>query len=247
MELNINTDAVVRHTARLEQLHRSALPVAIRGALNGAAYDVKKVTMPKASDIFTHRSPTFFKATSKVNPAKGFNIRSMASMVGFLPQAGAKESGGATKDLQQQEDGGRIGHRAFIPLRKARAGSSNNRRVRANVRLAAIRSKIIDSKTSKAKTKAGQFFSSAMLAGKGGFVIGNLRNSAGNKTLLQINSVHRENGRTYVNSTPIYSVKSGRSVQPKATHFMRKASLISAGKMEIYYIAEAEKQIARLK
>src|ERR1035437_10094141 len=108
MFLNINSDKVVMHTATLERLHKSALPVAIRRALNSAAYDVKTDTMPLEADIFIHRSPTFFKATSKVAPATGFNIQSMKSTVGFIPSAGAKESGGATKDLAEQEDSGFI-------------------------------------------------------------------------------------------------------------------------------------------
>ncbi len=247
MVLNINSDAVIRHTATLERLHRSALPVAIRSALNSAAFDVKTKTMPIASNVFVHRSPTFFPATSKVNPAKGFNINEMAAIVGFLPSSGAKEKGGATKNLEQQEHGGQIQHRAFIPLKQARSGGNYNRNVSAKNRLAEMKAKgIIDTKTSMAKTKAGKFFSSAFLAGKGGLVIGTDRHK-GLRMLMRINSIHREGGRTFINSTPLYSVKSGRAVKVKTTKFMQKASLESAKKMEQFYMMAAEKQIARLK
>jgi|GEM_PF-1257423 len=245
--IDINSNAVVRHTARLERMHRSALPIAVRGSLNSAAFDVKKDTMPMEAKVFIHRAPTFFKATSKVNPAKGFDIRTMQSMVGFLPQSGSpKEKGGATEDLQQQEHSGTIGHRAFIPLKQARAGGSWNRRVTNKNRMSAINDKIVDSKNSAGRTKAAKFFSSAKHAGKGGLVIGNKTNGKGNKLLLRINSITRSGGRTIVNSTPLYSVKGKRAVKIKQTKFMEKASLLSAAKVEKYYIIEAQKQIAKL-
>lgn len=258
MQLNINSSAVVVFTNKLEKLHKSALPVATREALNTAAFDVKKNTMPKEAKVFTQRNPTFFKSTSKVQPAKGFDIKSMKSIVGFMPQSGAKESGGATEDLKQQEDSGTIGHRSFIPLAGARAGGNYNRRVSNKMRLAVIKSKIVDAKKSKARTKAGQFFSSAWHAGKGGIVIGN-KMSNGSRMLLRINSVTRikktvttKAGKTYtagntvVNSTPIYSLKKNRVVKIKQTKFMQKASLESQKIIEQAYITAAEKQIQRL-
>jgi len=263
MFLNINADAVVVHTAKLETMHRSALPVAVRQALNNAAFDVKQNTMPKESDVFVHRSPTFFKATSRVEAAKGFDINTMRAVVGFLPPGGAKESGGATKDLEQQEYGGTIGHRAFIPLAKARTGSSYQRRVKSDLRLAAIQKEIIDSRNSNlhgVKNDKERFLLTAISVGKGGFVIGTGKNAKGNRMLYRINSVHRlknsstakdgkkyESGNTVVNSTAIYSVKSKREVKPKATHFMQKASNKSANKLDNYFIAAAKKQIAKLK
>lgn len=246
MVLNINSDAVVAMTNTLEKLHRSALPSAIRETLNKTALDVKKRTMPEsAKKTFTERSPTFFKATSKVQFAKGFDVKTMQSIVGFMPQSGAKESGGATEDLKQQEDSGTIGHRAFIPTDKARAGNSHNRRVSNKNRLAAIRKQIKDTKNSKAKTAAGRFFSTAMFAGKGGLVIGSKMNK-GSRLLLRINSIVRRGGKTVINSTPLYSVKGNRAVKIKQTKFMEKASYKSAKLIERIYIVEAEKQIKRL-
>lgn len=237
----------MQHTARLEKLHRSALPVAIRSALNAAAFNVKQKTMlAEAKKSFVERAPTFFKATSKVQPAKGFDIKTMGAIVGFMPQSGAKESGGATKDLEQQENAGFIGHRAFIPLKQARSGNSWNRKVTNKNRLSAIKAAIKDTKNSNAKTEAGKFFSTAMHAGKDGLVIGTKKFKNG-RMLLRINSIHRVGGKTFVNSTPIYSVKKNRAVKIKQTKFMEKASLQSAKLIESLYIIEAEKQIARLK
>ncbi|MBL4809315.1 MAG: hypothetical protein JKY43_04565, partial [Phycisphaerales bacterium] len=46
VEFNVNTDAVVSLTNKLEKLHKSAFPVAVRGTLNSAAFDVKQKSMP---------------------------------------------------------------------------------------------------------------------------------------------------------------------------------------------------------
>lgn len=241
--LNINSDAIVAHTARIEQIGKSALPVAVRGALNRAAFDVKTDTMPKSAKRFTQRSPTFFKSQSKVKPAQGFDIKTMQSEVGFIPASGAKESGGATEDLEQQEHGGKIGHRAFVPLKAARAGSSYNRRVSNKNRMAALRSKIKDAKKSGAATDKGKWFSSAIHAGVGGVVISNTNP----RQLRRINKIMRKGGNTIIGSTAIYSVEKNRKVKIKATNFMRKASNESAAKVERYFIEEANKQIAKVK
>lgn len=241
--LNIDSSAVARHTEQLRQLHRSALPVAIRGSLSKAAMNVKQDTMPKSSNIFIKRNPTFFKSTSNVDFAKGFDVNTMRATVGFMPQSGAKETGGATTDLQQQEQRGKIGHRSFIPLASARTGNAWSKNVKAAMRTKAIMSKIVDSKDINAKTKKGQFMASARHAGKGGFLIGNNLSKNGNKLLWFIKSVDKNK----VKAIPIYSVRSHRNVAVKATNFMRNASLKSSLRIEQYFIQEAEKQIAKYK
>lgn len=242
--LDINSDAIVAHTARLERISRSALPVTVRQTLSSAAFDVKQVTMPATSAKFTHRSPTFFKSNSKVAPAKGFDISTMQSTVGFIPStSGSKEAGGATEDLQEQDTGGNIAHRAFIPLKSARSGGNWNKNVKAALRMAAIKSKIIDSNKSTANNDAGKFYSSAKFAGAGGFVIGNKVSRHGNRLLWLIKSV----GGGKFKGVPIYSVKGHRNVHIKPTLFMRKASITSAEKMNKYFIINAERQIAKVR
>lgn len=254
IHLNIGADAVLKHTVRLERIHRSALPVAVRQSLNRAAFDVKTNTMPKEAKRFIQRSPTFFRATSKVAPAQGFDIRTMVATVGFMPQSGIKESGSATENLEQQENAGQIEHRAFIPLAAARAGGSWRRRVVAKRTLAYINSRqsvgaqrsIVDALHSTSKNKKVRFIRAALAAGKGGFVLGTEKRNGARK-LLAINSIKRVGRNLEINSTAIYNVKAKRKVNVKSTKFMRKASLYSAKSIEKYYGEEAKKQIAKLK
>jgi hypothetical protein len=243
--IDINSDALVKHTARLERLHRSALPVAVRNTLSRAAFDVKKETMPaSAKRSFVERKATFFKANSKVTPAQGFNIASMQAVVGFVPK-GAPDH--AVEDLEQQEGGGTIEGRSYIPLPQARVSKSWRKNVRSNARISDIKSRVIDARKAKGRNAKERFIKSAVHAGKGGFVLGDRRTAGGNRILFQVRGIHREKGKMLIKSIPLFALKSGRKVEPKATHFMRQASYRSAAKMNQYFIEEAQKQINRIR
>ena len=239
LQLTINSNAVVAHASRLERMSRSALPVAVRQTLNSAAFDVKKTTMPAmAGKTFVKRKPNFFKANSKVDQAKGFEVNNMEATVGFTGKDQAVE------DLEQQERGGKIGGRAFIPLKQARVGSSWNKNVKAANRISDIKSRVIESKNAKGKNDKTRFVKSAIHAGKGGYVIGN-NVKGGNKFLFQIKGLKKVNRKTVVKAVPLFAVKKNRSVSPPATHFMRKASEQSADKMTVLFKNHAEKLINR--
>lgn len=242
--ININADAVVAHTNRLEKMHRSALPSAVRGALNGAAFDVKKNTMPKsAADAFENRSPNFFKANSRVEMARGFDIRSMKATVGFTESGLSGSNNYAVKDLEQQEYGGTIKRRALIPTDTARGGS-NNKLVRPANRLSNINNVVVASRA-RGKSDREKFVKAAVFAGRGGYVMGEFR---GQQILWRINSLERKDRKVWrFKLTPLYSYEQGRNVRVKPTGFMQKASLKSAEKIEEIFIKEAERQIERLR
>jgi hypothetical protein len=250
MKLNINTHAAVVFTNKLEKLHRSALPNAIRNTLNKAAFDVKQNTMPaSAGKTFKNRSPNFFKANSRVEMAKGFDIGSMKATIGFTSQNLKGGNNYAVKELEEQEEGGAINKRSFIPMDVARAGGNNAQPVRPSNRLSSIK-KIVNPLNSKGKNSHQAFIKAAIYAGKGGFVLGN--NSR--KTLFRIVSIRKQkvrvfgrSSRTIVKTQPLYSFEENRKVLVSATHFMRKASLRTSERIDKYYIEEANKQIQKLK
>lgn len=240
MTFNINADAVVEFTNKLEKLHRSALPVAIRGTLNKAAFDVKKNTMPQSAKAnFMQRQPNFFKANSRVEMAKGFNVRSMKAVVGFTENGLKGGNNFAVRELQQQERGGEIKSRSFIPMDDARGGSAT-RLVRPGNRISNI-TKIVNANKVAGKNKRQQFMRAAKIAGKGGFVIGNTTK----KILWRIDDIRIGRGTT-IRKKAIYSYEESREVSIKGTSFMREASTASARKMDAYFNDEAKKQIIRL-
>lgn len=236
--LNINTDALVIFTNKLEKMHRSALPLAIRGTLNNAAFDVKQKTMPKsAASTFTERKKNFFKANSRVEMAKGFNINKMASMVGFISNK-LKGENFAVKDLEQQEHGGTINKKSFIPLDSSRGGNKA-RPVRPINRLSKI-SNIVNQKNLRGPKKQ-RFIKAARKAGVGGVFLGGT--SEGKETLFRVKSISKRGFRLI----PIYSFKKGRNVKVKPTFFMKKASIISAKKMNRFFIDQAKRQFNKIK
>lgn len=240
MRVVIDTSAVKEHVLRLKAINRSALPVAVRQALNSAAYDVKTNTMPKSSEVFVHRKPTFFKASSKVVPARGFDINSMQAEVGFLPKMDAKDT--SVQDLAAQEDGGTISGRSFIPLKDDRVGNSWTGNVRRQGRWRAVESKIIDSKDSSATNAAGRFRSTAYYGGVGSLVIASKENGKGNRMVYRIDALGRK-----MKLKALFALKAGRKVNPEATHFMRRASIQSGTRIEQYFITHAEAKINAMK
>lgn len=241
--LDINISKVVWFTNELEKMHRSALPNAIREALNSAAFDVKMRTMPKsAANSFIQRQPNFFKANSRVEMARGWDIGSMKSVVGFTDEhLKNKSTNYAIQDLEQQEYGGQIDKKSFIPMDEARVSSSAVKPVRPINRLTEIKG-IVKSALGGGKSRKAAFVRAAAKAGKGGFVLGNL----GKQQLWRINSIATGSEGVNIGKTAIYSFSKGRSVHVGETGFMRWASLESANKLEDFYIVAAQKQIDRL-
>jgi hypothetical protein len=238
MFLNINTDAAVKFTNMLEKLHRSALPSAIRGALNKAAMNVKKETLIKHSkNEFTIRKTNFFKANSRVEFAKGFDVKNMKATVGMISTGLTGGNNYAVKDLEQQEQGGIIGGKAFIPTDEARTGKSNSKAVRQTNRISGIRN-IINANKGKGTNKQ-KFLAAAKKAGVGGYVLGNLRK----KIVWRIEGIRK--GK--IKKTALYSYDKNRTVKVSGKHFMKNASLESSRNIEQYFEMEANRQILKFK
>lgn len=241
MILNINSDASVIYTNKLEKLHKSALPVAIRGALNDTAFTMKMDTMPKyAKSIFTQRSPNFWKANSRVNKAEGFDIKTMVSTVGFV-SSGLHNSttNYSVKDLEQQEHGGVIKGRSFKPLPGARISNSGLKNVRANNRIASIKD-LVNSADSRGVNDKQKFIKASVHAGVGGYVLGG-------KVLWRVTSISRVKGNIIFKREKLFSFQEqGVAKINKATHFMQKSALIVRPMMEEFYAKQAIRQIKKL-
>lgn len=239
IELNVNGDAVVSLTNKLEKLHKSAFPVAVRTTLNSGAFDVKQKTMPSNASLqFEERRKNFFKANSRVEKAGGFDVDNMESRVGFISRSGKNQ---AVEDLEQQEYGGRIKGRSYIPMDPARVSKSNKRNVRKMNRTS-VMPNVVNARNVRGRSQQQRFVKAVAIAGVGGVVLSSYR---GKEILWRVNSIRRKSNGSF-NITPIYSYKKGRSVQIKSTHFMRKSSLQSGEKLNDFYVIEAKKQIKRL-
>ena len=235
MELNINCDAAVIFADKLERIGRSALPNAIRETLSATALHVKQKSMPGiASKTFTQRNKTFFKANSVVDFAKGKDIHTMQSVVGFNS---SKLKGGdnfAVKDLEQQERGGSIAGRSFIPFNDARISKSNKKNVRANARISRIKN-IVNARSQKGQSNAQKFIQAVSKAGKGGYVLGTTQR--GIKILWKVNDIAGKK------LTPLYNYSKNRKVKVKKTEFLERSAKISQRQMNRIFVENAKKQI----
>lgn len=243
--LDINTNAVIKHSARLEQLRKSALPSAVRGTLNDLAFDVKQSTMPAhAHTQFIKRSPNFFKANSRVEMATGNQINSMRSTVGFFSNNLRSDKGNpadnfAVKDLEQQEHGGKIAGKSFIPLDTARTGAYNTLVKPAN-RLTRIlpQNKLIIARNLRGESKKEKFIKAIFKAGVGGYVLGS--NVLGENLIWRVESLWDDSGKNRFRLTPLYSYSKRRKVAVKETSFMLQASMDSTKKADTFFIKQAE-------
>lgn len=253
MNIKLDTTDLKKFSQQLKSLSKTAMPVAVRQTLNDAAYDVKENSMPKkAGATFKKRQPNFFIANSKVVQATGLKVDLMSSEVGFFSNSLKGNNNRAVKDLEQQEKGGSIDKKDFIPETGARSGETNlglvkpNRRLRKLPRLTdkvAMTSNygFFKGKMKRLKSKKQSFIRAAFLAKKrfGGFVLGN-KNKNGNRTLSIISSITSNGDSVEIKRTALYNVRNNRKVKVDATKFMERASYESGLKMNEMFIKNAQ-------
>jgi hypothetical protein len=226
--------SLVNYAQRLKVLSKSAYPVVVRQTLTSAAYDMKKVSILKVTgSTFTIRKANFFKATSTVRQAQGFDLDTMQSVVGFNGNTQAID------DLEEQEQGGLIPGRGFIPMDPARAGNNKRKLVRPNAQLKAI--KFADQKNAQGSNDGQKFLKSVLFVGVGGFVMGEYE---GKSTLWRVNKINAKD-LADLKLTPIYSYRKGRQAPVKATHFAQRAATITRGHIFDMFKINAEKKFAQ--
>lgn len=217
-QFDVNTKANIDLTAKLGQLHRSALPVAVRETLNNVAFETKRRIPETASRKFTIRNKAFFRAFSSVNRAGGFNINTMQAAVGINALKGSKVAEG----LEAQENGGSIKGRKLIPMDQGRTSGSHDKRLKSKYKFSKI--KIHDRK------KKGSGRIEYLLIKKGG-----------KGTVFEVKQTGRKR-----KLTPIFHYRNTKVSRVKPSPFMRPASFLALKRMEAIYVEQAEKQIKRL-
>lgn len=239
--LDVNVDGLVKYANKLEKLSDNDLPRVVATTLSNVALDVKQKTMPKsAKKAFKQRSKNFFKVTSNVEFAKkNKNVNAIQSTVGFRSDK-AKANKYAVKELEQQEHGGKIEKRAFIPLGNkggdpnARIAKDINRRIKKANRISTM--VFVKAKNARGVNKGQRFIKSVHFVGRGGFVLSE------DGILWRVNSL-RKNKKKGMKLTALYSFQDNRAVRVHNTNFMEYASRRSTRKMGAIFIDEAKKQI----
>jgi hypothetical protein len=249
--LDVNAQGLIEYTQKLDKMKRSSLPNAVRNTLNTMAFDTKKKTLlQEAKKSFVQRNPSFFRRFSRVEMAKGFNINLMRSTVGMVDRAFGRSSEQAGRDMTQQQVGGRIGGRTFVPLDTARTSKSHRKNVRRANRLDNLNI-VLDTLESRASDPKQRFVQSAIHAVERfgtGAVIKHRRDDG--KTFLYKIERGGSDLRTRqfnIKITPLYSIKSGRSVSVRAQPFTFRASVRTAKNVARIYKEKAERELRKLK
>jgi len=217
MAFDINTDEVIKLTAKLGSLPKQFLPSAVRATLNDAAFETKKNIPITASRKFVTRRKTFFRAFSSVQRARGFDINSMQSVAGINPDKGSRIAEG----LEKQETGGTITGRKLIPHDKARVSGGYARTVRKKHHLA----NISNISTPKKKRKGSKY----LLIKKGG-----------KGTVFEIQKRARGN-----KLMPVYTYTGTNKHRVQASPFMKPAAMMARKKIPRFYKNNAEFQIKK--
>lgn len=252
MDLKLDMNEFNDYAKKLGKLHRSALPTAVRATLNTAAFDVKKNTLIKsAKKAFEERDKNFFKANSTVDMATGWNVDTMKSSVGMMENRLKDNSTNhSVQDLEQQEHGGTIKSKSFIPMRGARTSKNSKKKVSARFRMSQVldESKYFSTSKSTGKTNKAKFVRTAIYAFKknpsNAYILGNVWK--GNRTLSKIESIKFNRDRTIkIKRTPLYTYRKGRSITVAGKNFMKRAAHESSLDMNKVFRKEAERQFKK--
>ena len=127
IRLDVNTSPLIDLTTRLNNIHRSAFPSAVKNSLNEVAFNAKKNVPLAAKENFTIRQKNLFNRFTIIDKAKGFDVNNMVSRVGL---DGSKQKK-LTYGLAKQETGGTIIGRKLIAHDMARTSSSPNKKVKS--------------------------------------------------------------------------------------------------------------------
>ena len=246
--LNVNTDANIILTAKLERLNKQAFPAAVRSTLNDAAFAMKKGNiLESARRNMTVRNPSFFRKFTGVNRATGWDVDSMSSQVGFINTDPNKQKGRkAIEGMEHNEVGGSDATGAMY-LAKARTSNTLKKLVRRKARF--DKGNVAKGTSSKMRSKK--------LANVQNMVASVQENSptfietSKGKFLVQVTSISSKSvgkgkGKLDIKLTFLMRSRKQNVAHAKATHFNREAALKTQKQMEVFYAKNAEYQFQKV-
>lgn len=233
-QLNVNTDAAIILTAKLERMHRSAMPSAIRSTLNDAAFTMKKKEILDSAKInMKVKNPAFFKRFTGLKRANGFNVNSMYSEVGFLDRGQKSAIKAINKGMESNEFGGQDNDGGMY-IGKSRNGKGL---VRRSARF--DKAKVLKTKS---KSNIARMYASEK-SQKQVFI-----NTSKGRFLVQVKSFERGINGSGPNIKLDFLMRHRKKyiAKAKATHFNKEAALKTQNQMDNFYKKNAEYQFAKI-
>ena len=244
-KFDVNSDACIKLTSKLERLGRFTLPNTVRSTLNEAAFRDKKLIPETAKRKFITRNKSFFKAFTTVQKAKGDNINRMVAITGINESKGSRVAEG----LEKQEFGGNLKGNKTIFNKDSRVSKSPNKRV---------------SKRNMYSKQSGSIYdaTSAYLRSKGSrkrkFIsaIHSTINSGQNLMLLKTGNkgiVYKFNGsvsslktkKSRIKLQKLYNYRENPNINVKRTNFMSDSANVIRKQIPNIYKKKAEYQFKK--
>lgn len=240
--IEIDVKDIKNMSAKLAKASRATFPVAVRSTLNDMAFDVKKnqlIPVLKNKSGMTIRNESFFRKYSGFQKAEGFKIESMYSQVGMMPSGNASK---AVNRLDEQDIGGTLGDRNFVPDENVRQGKTRSGKVRKSGFIQ--RQKLIAKVSWGDKQKLIREVTGSKIKsggkGKGNVIIYGsiLYEIVGFKRI-------RKNNTIKLHLIKLYSYDKGRKIAVKPHRFMQKSATPAGNKMQEFFNANMAKQLKR--
>jgi hypothetical protein len=235
--LNVNTDAIIHLTAKLERLNKYAFPATVRSTLNDAGFQMKKKEILDSAKLnMTVRNPSFFRKFTGVKRAVGKDINSMYAEVGFKntdpnPIKGKK----AIVGMEHNEVGG-SDNEGSMYMEKSRTANSRDRLVKrkgrfnkTNLVKGRVRSKKSVSNTMNMISSFEEKKPTFIKTKKGTF-------------LVQVTDV-RYNMGTKKNDFKLDFLMRSRKLnvaKARATHFVKESAIKTSKQMELFYAKNSQ-------
>ena len=245
IKFNVNTDATIALTARLERLNKSAFPSAVRSTLSDGAFEMKKKNILDSAKINMRvKNRGVFKKFTGVKKATGFNIDSMQSEVGFIPKDGVKGDK-VPKGMEGNEVGGTDNDGAMY-LKGARQQNSRKRNV-------LLKNRYDKNKLAKGHIKrirGAEKKASSVMAMMAGWEEGKpvfIRAKSGIGYVVEVLGVFdMKSGKRDFKLNFLMRSRTKKPSKMKATHFNREAAIKTSKQMDVFYKKNAEFQFNKV-
>lgn len=255
MKLDVNTDAAIQLTAKLEKLSKSAFPSAVRNTLNELAFEHKKLIPKTAKQKFEYsRNKTLFNSITKVEKAHGFNVNKMKSITGLNPNSFGGKAKKLVDNLEKQEIGGTIKGRKLLNHPNSRTGNSIGGKVRNSDTFS--NSNLHDSteafkfqlKRSNKKSAYIAAVASSIKKGQNKFIIkaGRKGKLSGMAYSISGFKSNVKTGKTTLKTRKIFGYINNNTFNAKKRNFISDSTKIVVRKTELIYTEKAQYQFKKV-
>jgi len=255
MKLDVNTKASIQLTAKLEKLHKSAFPSAVRNTLNEVADNHKKLIPKVAKHKFKNeRNKTFFRAITNYEKATGFDVNKMTATSGLNQNALGGKASKIIDNLEKQENGGKIKGRNLLAGKDSRVGGGYGGKVKSRARFE--KNEVHDStnafkyqlsKTGSRKSAYISAVASAVKNGSKNFLLKGGRKGKMSGMVYSIASAKTNvrTRKTSIKTKKLYGYISDNTFITKKHNFISDSRRMVIKKIDKIYVQKAEFQFKK--